>query len=141
MTAYQQRHLNLDSDALSKVRRVVNHAKKKANWFNPSVPGWINRIPGHDRKHQIKLNDFRCVFSYTVDRANHKVVRHLSVSVPSEHFPHPVAVKFIASLFGFSGSDGELTEDFPSDWHVHVKNDGPIDDHCIVVGQDTGIRI
>ena len=133
------RILHVNRKNREKVNRVVNHAKMKKNWYDPSVPGWMNNTPGHDRKHQCKLNDFRCVFSYTVDAQNKKVVRHLSISVPRENYPSPWSVKAIAELFGFTGKP-EPGADFPKDWALHVKKDDPVDDDCIVIGQDTGIR-
>lgn len=139
-----QRALIIDDRARRRVGKVVRHAMKRENWYNPRAPGWLNRIPGHDTRHKVYLDDFRCVFSYTIDSANNRVVRHLSISVPSDKYPHPAAVKTIAKLFRFTGDINLAEEDsffsFPSDWEIAVKNDGPIDDHCIVVGQDTGIK-
>ena len=134
------RILELSPAAQRKAQKVVTYAKKKANWYDPSVPGWMNRIPGHDRKHQCKLNSFRCVFSYTVDGKNKKVVRHLTVSVPSGKFPHVVAVKEIAKMFGFTGASETIDADYPKDWVVNIKKDDQMDDNCIVLGQDTGIK-
>jgi hypothetical protein len=134
------RLLDLGRNSQRKVSKVVKYAKQKAHWFNPSVAGWMSRIPGHNAESQCKLNDYRCVFSYTIDAKREKVFRHLSISVPSEDYAHPTAVKVIAMMFGFTGSDGVINDDFPEDWVVHIKKDGPIDDHCIVVGQDTGLR-
>lgn len=128
------RFLELGDRAARKAKKVVNHAKKKANWYNPKAPGWMSKIPGHDRRHICKLNDFRCVFSYTIDQDNNLVVRHLTISVPGKNYPNPHAVIAIARLFGFTGKppEGEM---FPPDWAVGPKQDGPIDDHCIVAGQ------
>lgn len=134
------RILELSPNSKKKALKIVKHAKKRAHWFNPRTPGWLNKIPGHDPRHVCKLNDYRCVFSYTHDTEQGKVFRHLSISVPSKDYANPAAVKVIASMFGFTGSDGIPNDDFPDDWVVRVKEDGPIDDHCIVVGQDTGLR-
>ena len=134
------RVLDLGERSKRKAQKVANYAKKKANWYNPRLSGWMSRIPGHNPESQCKLGDYRCVFSYTIDSERDKVFRHLSISVPSKDFAHPAAVKTIASMFGYTGSDGVPNDDFPTDWIVHIKKDGPIDDHCIVVGQDTGIK-
>lgn len=134
------RILELGERAERKARKVVTYAKKKAHWYNPRVAGWMSRIPGQQAESQCKLNDYRCVFSYTIDSERDKVFRHLSISVPSEDYANPTAIKTIAEMFGFTGSDGIINDDFPEDWILHVKKDGPIDDHCVVVGQDTGLR-
>ena len=134
------RILDISPAAKRRAAKVVAHAKKRVNWYNPSVAGWMNRIPGHDRRHQCKLNTFRCVFSYTVDTAQNKVMRHLTVSVPSEKFPNPVAIKEIAKMFGFTGAGEAVAATFPEDWYVNIKEDHQVDDNCIVVGQDTGIK-
>ena len=135
------RILELSPAAKRKVAKIVAHAKKRKNWYRPNAVGWMSKIPGHDKRHQCKLNTFRCVFSYSVDMANNRVVRHLSISVPSEKYPNTVAVIEIAKMFGFTGAGEAMGEKFPDDWIVHLKADEPIDDHCIVVGQDTGIQI
>ena len=134
------RILDLGDQSLRKTAKVAAYAKKKVNWYNPRVAGWMSKIPGHDPRSQCELNDYRCVFSYTIDSERRKVFRHLSISVPSENYANPIAVKTIASMFGFTGSDGAHDDNFPEDWVIRVKKDGPIDDHCIVVGQDTGLQ-
>ena len=134
------RVLDLGPKSKRKVRRVVDYARQKAHWYNPRVTGWMNRIPGHTPESQCRLNDYRCVFSFTIDSARDKVLRHLSISVPSKDYASPPAIKVIATMFGFTGSDELLDDNFPEDWIVHVKKDGPIDDHCVVVGQDSGLR-
>ena len=117
------RALLLDDRLKRKVAKVVKYAKQRKNWYDPSVPGWMSKIPGHNPRHQCQLDTFRRVFSHTVDTANTAVV------------------KVIAKLFGFTGSDDELDANFPNDWYVNVKQDGPIDDHCVIVGQDTGVKL
>jgi hypothetical protein len=134
------RILELSPAAAQKARKVVEHAKKRKNWYDPVSPGWLNRIPGQDRRYQCMLNSFRCVFSYTLDRKKAMVMRHLSISVPSGKFPHPMAVKEIGVLFGFTEVTDSVPGGFPQDWLVMMKNDGPIDDRCIVVAQDAGIK-
>jgi len=134
------RLLEISPAAKRRAQKVVAHAKKKANWFNPKLPGWMSKIPGHDRKHQVALNSFRCVFSYTIDTDRNTVHRHLSVSVPGGKWPHTIAVKEIAKMFGFTGASEAVDDDYPKDWVVHLKKDDPVDDDCIVLGQDTGIK-
>ncbi len=134
------RILELSPAAKRKAAKVVAHAKLRRHWYNPHSAGWLGRIPGNDKSHQCKLNTFRCVFSYTINTSFTEVMRHLSISVPSEKFPNPVAVKEIAKMFGFTGA-GETTDaDYPSDWVVHIQKDHQVDDDCIVVGQGTGIK-
>ncbi len=134
------RILEISPAAKRKAAKVVAHAKKRKNWYNPNVAEWAQRIPGHDKNHQCKLNTFRCVFSYTILEEG-RVVRHLTVSVPGGKFPHTLAVREIAKMFGFTGASENIEEKWPEDWIVQVKQDDPIDDDCISIGQDTGIKI
>lgn len=134
------RILEISPAAKRKAAKVVAHAKKRANWYNPRVPGWMSNIPGNDRRHQCKLNTFRCVFSYTVDTKVGKVMRHLSVSVPSKKWPNPVAIKEIAKMFGFTGAGEIMEAKFPEDWYMDMKEDHQIDYNCIVIAQDTRIK-
>lgn len=133
-----QRLLELSDRSKAKAQRIVSFAKKRKNWYR--TRGDMTP-PGIDRRYNCQLNSFRCVFSWTLDTRANKVMRHLSISVESEkNFPHPIAVKQIAGMFGFTGSDGDLNEKFPEDWLIHIKKDDPIDDNCIILAQDTGIN-
>lgn len=91
---------------------------------NHYVPNQSAFVPGDDPRFRLRLGlreDFRCVFSFT--RTPSGLYRHLSISVPSADYPHPIAVTEIARLFGFKGELG--------DWQVNLNKD----EHCIVVAQ------
>jgi hypothetical protein len=120
--------------------KILKHSKKRANWYNPTVAGWMNRIPGHMREHTCKMGNYRCVFSWTLNK-HQRVFRHLTVSVPDkDKYPLPEGILMIAPLFGFT-TDGEKTEaGFPASWGLDVKDDHPIDDPCVEVIEYTGIK-
>lgn len=132
------RFLELSPRVKSKADRVVAHARKREHWY---VPGTNQIIPGGDRRHTLMLDSYRCVFSYTVSERPERVVyRHLSISVPSQSWPHPVAVKQIGRLFGFTGvAEEDLTADIPPSWLVHINKDHPTDGNCIVVVEKTDL--
>jgi hypothetical protein len=114
------RALIIDEEARAKVAAVEAFAD--CNWYRP---GMSETVPGDDPRHTITLGTYRCVFSYTL-MPNGGLFRHLSVSVPSEKFPHQ-----IADLFGFTGWDGHSSEP-PASWMLGVNQE----DHCIVLAQE-----
>ena len=141
------RVLCLGKSNLDKTSKVLAHARKKKHWYLVGDGGVVatGEAPGHDRRHRCRLNDFSCVFSYTL--LDDKVWRHLSVSVgdPEEKaLPAPAAVKMIARLFGFTGLDtDELAGDayeFPKTWQMQVRKNHPVDDDCIVLLEQTDLR-
>jgi len=69
------------------------------------------------------------VFTHT--RVGHKVYRHLTVSVPSEKFPNPIAAYSIAEMFGFVGWDG-TSYGMPDGWQGATNQE----EHCIVLAQE-----
>lgn len=123
------RALVIDDAAKETARRVVEFAIKPENWYRVDGGSGLNEgivIPGSDLRYGCKLNTFRCVFSIT--KSAQGTWRHLSISVPSEHYPNPFAVYTIAELFGFKGWNG-ITEDLPANWQVAVNPQ----EHCIVM--------
>jgi hypothetical protein len=141
------RVLQLNDRNKARVSKVVAHSKKKRNWYLAGPGGKYSpgSVPGRDKRHCCQLDSYRCVFSYTC--SDDKVWRHLSVSVDKgKSLPHPAAVHVIAHLFGFSGSSTDLppTEEeafnFPTSWLIQVRQDHPVDDDCIVIAEDTGLR-
>jgi hypothetical protein len=118
------RKLVIDGTTRARVAEVEEFAF--ANWYRP---GQSESAPGDDPRHVVKLDTYRCVFSYTAGPQG-GLYRHLSVSVPSKHLPHPFAVFTIAELFGFTGWNGK-TQTPPEDWAfgIHKK------DHCVILAQ------
>lgn len=120
------RVLEINDEAKAKVMRVRNFAEQKVNWYYGHGP-----VPGDNPRYVCHLNDFRCVFTLTVgDSGLH--YRHLSISVPSENYPHPAAAWTIAELFGFTGWDGRSFDKVPADWAAIVNPE----EHCVVLAQE-----
>lgn len=121
------RPLVIDAAAKAKAEMIIHHAE--AHPWDPTKPG---PPPGDDPNFTTKLNDYRVVFSIT---DMHGVrFRQLSVSVPSQNLPHPIAVFMICELFGFKGWDIEKGARPAPDWIVQ-KNDRA---NCIVVAEPIG---
>lgn len=118
------RPLFIDDEAKQKVARVVEYAKAHP-YYTPAE----GTIPGDNPNYAAQLDTYRCVFTFTHSKG--KVFRHLSISVPSENYPHPLAVWTIAELFGFTGWDGKTVDRVPSDWLAGMNKD----EHCITIMQ------
>ena len=123
------RALVIDEDARSRVRLVRDFAEKSENLYIVADGFSFQKPPGDDPRHVCELNTFRCVFSIT--RAQGKLWRHLSISVPSKNYPNPFAAFTIAELFGFTGWDGESTIP-PRDWAGKVAEE----EHAIALAQE-----
>lgn len=119
------RPLLIDEHAKLQVQRVRDFAIDPKHWYRPNKDA---RVPGDDYRFVANLNSYRCVF--TITEQNGVAWRHLSISVPSENFPHPIAAYTIAELFGFTGWDGK-SEVPPESWSGALNKD----EHCIVLGQ------
>jgi len=125
------RPLVIDPSIESAAQRIVKYAES-----NEYHPGKSETIPGDDPRHVliIPLN-YRCVFSITVDEDKGEKYRHLSISVPPrDKYPHQLAVREIAKLFGFTGAPKhpiEKVNAFPEDWMCGMRED----EHCIVLAQ------
>jgi hypothetical protein len=115
------RLLIIDDVARAEVRRVLAHAE--ANHYYPG-----DATPGDDPRFVAKLGTYRAVFSFT--HADGVIYRHLSISVPSEKYPNPIAAFTIAELFGFTGHI-ENSDDVPEGWLLNVNKA----EHCIVIAQ------
>jgi hypothetical protein len=126
------RALVVDDEAKEKVKVTLLYAKHHV--YEPSLLSSVSEIsPGDDPGHVVMLNTFRCVFSYT--RFSSKLYRHLSISVPSELYPNPIAVTAIAELFGFTGSENGLEAQLrDSKWMVHISRK----EHCVVLAEQMG---
>lgn len=117
------RALVIDATAKGGIDRVRQYAEGHP-YFVGDDP------PGDNDNHTISIGDYRCVFSIT--RTGHRNLRHLSVSVPGDKYPHPAAVFMIADEFGFTGWSRENPSNPGADWIV-----GPNPaERCVVVAQD-----
>jgi hypothetical protein len=109
---------------------VVNYASHPDHWYWPQRG---DAPPATNPEHVVMLNSFRCLFNFTAgadSQGRGRLIRHLSISVPSKNYPHPCAILEIARLFGFTGWDG-MTELPPKDWLVYVSTL----EHSVVVSQ------
>jgi len=117
--------LVIDAEAQAKVDQVLVHALANPYYLASG------KAPGGDPRHCVELNTFHCVFSLSIDDAGGRW-RHLSISVPSEKYPNPVAVSEIAGLFGFSRhEDGVEARVIAGAWLTRVD----LLDHCIIVAE------
>jgi hypothetical protein len=119
------RPLILDDEAKQRVGRVVAYAKQPSHWYRPGDM----QPPGNSPAHTVVLDSYRCVFSYTLSAEN-ILYRHLSISIPSAHWPNPFAVWMIATLFEFTGWN-ERSIKMPKGWLAHLDNET----HAVVVAQ------
>jgi hypothetical protein len=116
------RALVIDDTSRDRARAIVAYAET-----HPYHIGGAS--PGNDPGCVAQFGTYRTVFSFT--HAEGRVFRHLSVSVPSQKLPHPVACFAIASLFGFTGWDPE-TNAAPDGWQVAPHPS----EHCVVLIQE-----
>lgn len=137
------RALIIDDEVRRAINAIVVHAADPRHWYDAQdrSDGWIDRLPGNNAQHSIHIIDgYRCVFSYTRG-ATKKIYRHLSIGVDGGAFPNSVAVYELSKLFGFAGETTQAAQGvFPWGWMLEVKRGDQLDDNCIVVAQDTGIR-
>lgn len=126
----KMRVLDLNETNVKKVVDVVNYAVIPKHWYKPfeRYEAKLN-VPGDNKRHIAQLNDFRCVFSITQDRTG-KLYRDLSISVPSDKYPHQLAAFTIAGMFGFTGWDGGLLP--PEQWLIRVDEQ----EHCVRLCQE-----
>ena len=120
------RPLIIDDAAKAKVAKVVAYAMD-----HPYRPG--DPTPGDNPNFVVMLDTYRCVFTFT-RMADEKVYRHLSISVPSAKYPHPIAAFTIADLFGFTGYDLQAAPMRPGDGWIMQVNEN---EHCIALAQET----
>lgn len=107
--------LVIDEQVRNRVRRVVDFASAKENYYRPGKEGAV--VPGDIKAHKTILGSFRCVFSITT--AQGRFFRHLSVSRTNRSVPAPLPVFMIAELFGFTGWEGWPAKP-PQDWGIRV---------------------
>jgi len=123
------RVLTIDDDQRTAIKHLVNFARQPDAWYKPGRSRWI---PGDNPQYVLHVDSYRCVFTYTL-MLEGTVYRHLSLSVPGKAYPHPLATKIIADMFGFTGSREAAPDDpgFGPDWLLDMHED----ENCIVVAQ------
>lgn len=123
------RPLTLSAMQEAKARKLVEYAEDPKHWYYPEK---ANGVPGNLPEYQVKLDSFRCVYTHTVVESTH--FRHLSISVPGEGFPNPVAAFNIAVLFGFKGAvmENGVAVKPGEDWGLDINDE----EHCAVIVQE-----
>lgn len=117
------RALLIDEHAKAAVKKVLDYAAAHP-YYLPAA----GIVPGDDPRYVAHLSSYHCVFTFT--NVHGEVWRHLTISVPSENYPNPIAAYTIAELFGFTGWD-QKSADPPTGWQIAVNKD----EHCIVLAQ------
>ena len=123
------RILTIDDKAKAKANALMCYARQHIYYPGPNAS-----TPGDDRHFVIHLNTYRCVFTYTKEPTpNGRLYRHLSISVPSEDYPNPVAASEIAGLFGFSKPEEGLDARLKAGAWLSTINK---EEHCIVLAEE-----
>ena len=107
------RHLVIDDTARAKIAAVIAHAEK--NHYEHGAP-----LACYDPRYVAELNTYRAVFTFT--KTDGKLFRHLSVSVPGDKYPNPVAVFTIAHEFGFTGYDHNQADRPGEGWMIDLDH-------------------
>jgi hypothetical protein len=120
--------LNIDDEVRKRVNAVVEYAM--SHWYRPAS----GVVPGDIPAHVCQLNDYRCVFSFTVpELPEGGLYRHLTISVPQEKaYPSVEATAVIAGLFGFTGWEKGVKAQVEAwEWMAapHLM------EHCVVIVQ------
>lgn len=134
------RPLLIDDNVKAAVENVVAWATRPDHYYEVDKRP-RPAPPGDDPHHVVFIpHGFRVVFSIT--RADRKLWRHISISIPTEKWPHPMACMSIAELFGFTGfcledcekeyAAGSRRDPIPDGWLI-AKDDN---DHCITIAQE-----
>lgn len=120
----KMRPLIIDAHAKAQAQRVMDYAA--LNHYRPGETTWV---PGDNANFVATFDTYRVVFTFS--EMGGRVYRHISISVPSQHYPNPAAVFALADLFGFTGWDQKTIDKPPDGWLVHINED----EHCIAVAQ------
>lgn len=123
------RVLIVDDAAKAAVERVIAYAR--THIYDLAIP---STVPGDNPNFVADLSTYRCVFTFTKEAEPHgKLYCHLSISVSSDGYPHPVAVTEIAGLFGFTEAEKGIESRLKDGaWAAMVKKD----EHCIVLAEE-----
>lgn len=121
--------LVIDDESKAAAQKLADFAAEKENWYRPG-DDWF---PGQKPEYTLVLSDhYRVCFSWTADPSNEFVYRHLTMSVPGDKMPHPVAVFTIARMLGFTGTEDEVVTNPPENWIVGVH---PYEEGVIIVAE------
>lgn len=97
------RLLQINDENKAKAQKLHDYAKQPGHWF--WIPEDLHQgfIPGEHDEYVVHIDTYRCVFTYT--RQEDKLLRHLTVSVPTEgKLPNPLVAFTIATWFGYTGA-------------------------------------
>lgn len=127
-----KRILTLSDEVKEKAAALAEFASRRENWY---FGGESDFVPGDNPDYVLRMNDYRCVFTYTL--ADSKLYRHLTISVPGKNYPHPAAVLTVAHMFGFTGAKlahgtDDVVAEAGEDWQMAAKEA----ERCIVVVQE-----
>jgi len=123
------RALVIDDDTITKVKQVIAYARSHVYY-----PGISESIPGDVAGHIVYINSYRCVFSFTKENGEAgRLYRHLSISIPSKDYPHPIAISAIAGVFEFTESERGVQQRVRDGaWSVGINKN----EHCVVVVEE-----
>jgi hypothetical protein len=94
------------------------------------IPGPGVQPPGDDDRFVVRTDfGYKIVFSLT--ESDGSLWRHMSISVPGRHYPNPLVVFEVATLFGFTGWDFSKGPTPAPDWLIHLDDK----EECIKVAQ------
>ena len=119
------RLLVIRDEQRKQIKKVLEYAEQ--HHYYPQNEDAV--VPGEDPNLVIFLNTFRVVFSYT--HADGCIFRHISIGLPGNKLPNPVAVNIIAHSFGFTGWDERKPQEPGADWMGQVDECTP----CVAVVQ------
>lgn len=123
------RYLEINAEAQQKAKAVTAYAREHIYDLAQNTT-----IPGDNPNFVCQLNSYRCVFTFTREKEpDRRLWRHLSVSVPSDNYPNPVAMAMIAGLFGFSDYEQGVELNLQrGTWLMNVNHH----EHCIVLAEE-----
>lgn len=109
--------------------RLRDFVRQPCNWYRV---GQVNWVPGDREEYVLDLQGIRVVLSVTQVSEMIRPFLHMTVSVSSGKYPHPLIVWNIAHLLGFTGAttNGEMVV-APGPWTMSLDEQ----QHCVVIQQ------
>lgn len=124
------RVLTMTEELVASCDQLRAFVRQPENWYHVGMVDWV---PGNRPEFVLELSGgFRVVLSVTVVPQAPRPLLHMSMSVPGDRYPHPLAVWNMAHVLGFTGAT--MQDDLvigPGAWAIAVNEE----DHCIVVQQ------
>lgn len=124
------RALVIDDEALDRAAKIVAYAE--AHPWHTRAPGSFP--PGAIPEHVGMFGSFRAVFSMTHEDG--LIFRHVSISVPGEKLPNPIACFVIAGLFGLTGWSEDMGMTPPPAWALNVDREERVVAIVQLIGSD-----